>query len=150
MHIRSPRKSDRGEVVLLEKSFQSGWSEAAVFGEFTRETGVLLIARDENHAVQGWCSGLLINREAELLRIAVAQTKRSSGVASALLDRFESECLQRNVASFFLEVASRNIAARRLYEKFHYKEVGRRKAYYSQPPDDALIMNKLLARLEIG
>ncbi len=132
-------------VVALESSLESGWPIASVRQEIDRPSGLQLVAcGDGAGVVIGWCCGILIGEDAELLRIAVAQAERIRGVASALLAQFEKECAERRVASIFLEVAGANMAARRLYEKFLYSQVGRRKGYYSQPVDDALVMNKVL------
>ncbi len=144
MQVRSALKNDLAKVVLLEQKLLNGWSEGSVFQEFERNTGILLVAYDDGvDFLLGWCSGLLVGEEVELLRIAVAPEKRRCGVASVLLNGFEQECLQRKVTSCFLEVASGNVAARRLYEKFAYVQIGRRKAYYRDPPDDALVMSKI-------
>jgi ribosomal-protein-alanine N-acetyltransferase len=132
-------------VVALESSLESGWPIASVRQEIDRPSGLQLVAcGDGAGVVIGWCCGIWIGEEAELLRIAVAQAERIRGVASALLAQFEKECAERRVASIFLEVAGANMAARRLYEKFLYSQVGRRKKYYSQPVDDALAMKKIL------
>lgn len=145
MNISTVLPVDTAEVAALESSLESGWSVAAVNREFCRPLGLQLMARgDGAGAVIGWCCGLLIGEEAELLRIAVSQTERRRGVGAALLSKFEGECRERRVATIFLEVAETNMPARRLYEKFSYRAVGRRKGYYSQPVDDALVMKKTL------
>lgn len=145
MKISTVLPVDTAEVVALERSLESGWSVASVSREFYRPLGVQLIARGDGAGVViGWCCGLLIGAEAELLRIAVSQSERRRGVGAALLSKFAGECRERRVTSIFLEVAETNMPARRLYEKFSYSEVGRRKGYYSQPVDDALVMKKTL------
>ena len=145
MNISTIVPVNTAEVAALESSLESGWSIASVSREISRPLGLQLVARgDAAGVVIGWCCGVLIGEEAELLRIAVAQSERIRGVGAALLTQFEGECEQQKVVSVFLEVAETNVAARRLYEKFSYNQVGRRKDYYSQPVDDALVMNKIL------
>jgi len=134
------------EVVALEQNLESGWSVGSVCREVDRPGGLQLIANgDCTGSVIGWCCGFQVGEEAELLRIGVVQSERMRGVASALLAHFENECAMLGVSSIFLEVAAANPAAQRLYSKFSYKQVGRRKGYYSQPKDDALVMNKILS-----
>ena len=101
---------------------------------------------DSGNAIVGWCCGFRVGEEAELLRMSVSRSKRKCGVASTLLAQFEKECLEWKVSSIFLEVADKNLAAKHLYDKFNYKQVGKRKAYYSHPTSDALVMNKILFR----
>ena len=132
-------------VVALENSLESGWPTASVHQEIDRSSGLQLATCGHGAGVViGWCCGILIGEEAELLRIAVAQVEKRKGVGAALLARFERDCAEQKVTSIFLEVAEANIAARQLYEKFLNSQVGRRKGYYSQPVDDALVMNKVL------
>ena len=147
MKIRGINSSDMLEVAKLESNLVRGWSVESVVQEIERPLGVRLAAYGEGTIdVIGWCCGFCVSGEAELLRIAVAQPDRLKGVASALLAEFENICGQQEVSSVFLEVAEANVAARRLYDKFSYRQVGRRKGYYIHPADDALIMNKILTR----
>ncbi len=135
----------------IEGHLPHGWSENAVHVELNRQRGLQLVAYEDSIDVAiGWCCGFWLGEEAELLRIAVALAKRKCGVASALLAQFENECQEQEVTSIFLEVAGRNTAARRLYKKSGYSQVGRRAAYYSKPLDDALVMNKLFSRYDSG
>ena len=73
--------------------------------------------------------------EREILNIAVAPRFRRRGVADLLLSsELASGC------SYFLEVRESNVAAQTLYRKFGFKEVGRRKKYYANPPETAIVM----------
>jgi len=144
MHIRRLLSGDLREVIDLESCLSSGWSEMMVQKELLRPSGLQLVAcGNPARNVIGWCCGLWVEEEAELLRIVVTPAERKSGVASALLGQFEKNCTERNVASIFLEVASGNEAARRLYAKFGYRQIGKRKKYYNKPPDDALVLKKM-------
>lgn len=74
--------------------------------------------------------------EREILNVAVEPEFRRRGVARRLL---ELELAQR-ASVYFLEVRPSNIGARKLYEKLGFREEGRRKGYYRQPPEDAIVM----------
>ncbi len=75
--------------------------------------------------------------EAEILNLAVEPAFRRQGVASllvrALLHASPPE-------SFFLEVRESNRAARALYRKLKFEEVGARFGYYSNPPETGIVM----------
>ncbi len=148
MYIRRFLPENIAEVVALEQDLESGWSSGSILQEIKRRFGVQLVASGNcaGPAI-GWCCGFRVGEEAELLRIGVALPERLRGVASALLAQFEEECAGLGVVSIFLEVAERNVAARRLYGKFSYRQVGRRKGYYSQSVDDALVMNKIISKV---
>jgi len=121
----------------------NGWSGGAVQSELHNPCGLQLVAFGGDH-ITGWCCGLHVGEEAELLRIAVLPDQRRGGIASALLAEFEEQSMGHGVSSIFLEVAEKNQAAGQLYLKFGYRPVGRRKGYYRHPADDALIMKKML------
>ena len=147
MHIYRLLPENLAEVVALEHTMESGWVARSVCQEIDRPLGLQLVAYDDCAGTAvGWCCGFRIGEEAELLRIGVMPTERLEGVASALLVQFEKECTELGVSSIFLEVAKANMAARRLYAKFSYNQVGRRKDYYSHPIDDALVMNKIISK----
>jgi len=73
--------------------------------------------------------------EREILNLAVAPTHRRVGLASQLLN-FEL----RHRAIFLLEVRESNAAARALYEHWGFVEISRRRDYYDNPPETAIVM----------
>jgi ribosomal-protein-alanine N-acetyltransferase len=74
--------------------------------------------------------------EAEILNIAVRPRLRMRGIASVLL----KAALDAAPATFFLEVRESNEAARALYRKLGFAEVGIRPGYYENPPESAVVM----------
>ena len=71
--------------------------------------------------------------------MVVAATHRRRGFGTNLLTSLIASAGQRNVGRIFLEVRDSNMAARLLYEKLGFQLNGRRKAYYRDPQEDALI-----------
>ncbi|MCL1832085.1 MAG: GNAT family N-acetyltransferase [Oscillospiraceae bacterium] len=80
----------------------------------------------------GYALGVHVGGEYELLRLCVLPDERGQGKGRSLLERFMNNCN----GVVFLEVASRNVHAVRLYEQCGFVENGRRKAYYGD--DDAV------------
>ena len=78
----------------------------------------------------------------EAYRQAVAEKYRRNGVAEALMKEMEERGRQKDVTIFFLEVRESNDAARRLYEKMGYEQIGVRKNFYEKPAENAIIMSK--------
>ena len=68
--------------------------------------------------------------EAEIITIGVAPNARRNGIGSALLTIIEKNIKNQGVNKIFLEVASNNIAGKKLYENNGYKVVGIRPKYY--------------------
>ena len=85
----------------------------------------------------GYAFGTVIIDEGELYRIAVSPENRGKGIGERLLHEFVEECHERGTVKLFLEVRSKNVPARRLYEKTGFKEISVRKGYYGD--DDAVI-----------
>jgi ribosomal-protein-alanine N-acetyltransferase len=77
-----------------------------------------------------------IPSEQEILNLAVDPQYRRKGIASALLH----STLRNPATRFFLEVRESNAAARHLYERFGFREVGQRPEYYSDPTETAIVM----------
>ena len=51
-------------------------------------------------------------------------------------------CEKSNIKEFFLEVREQNEVGQRLYKKFGFTVCGKRKGYYSNPTDNAVLMKK--------
>jgi ribosomal-protein-alanine N-acetyltransferase len=80
-----------------------------------------------------------VEREWEIENIAVSGPARRRGLGSHLLGEFLDMVRDQGGQAVFLEVRESNQAARKLYEKWAFCEAGRRKGYYQDPPEDALL-----------
>jgi [ribosomal protein S18]-alanine N-acetyltransferase len=80
--------------------------------------------------------------QAELGDIAVAAEWRGRGIAKQLMDTVLEHVGRRGVREIFLEVRPSNHEARRLYERYGFVPIGRRKGYYSRPREDALVLRR--------
>ena len=91
-------------------------------------------------SVCGFIVGRQVADEWEIENIAVTGAARRCGLGSRLVGELLDLVRSRGGKSVFLEVRESNRAARALYEKWAFIEVGRRKAYYQNPAEDALIL----------
>ena len=104
-----------------------------------------LVGEEEgNSALAGFLVARYLPPEWELENIVVAPTVRRTGIGRQLMDTLVLQARQTNGTAIFLEVRESNTAARRLYEKLGFMETGRRKAYYSNPSEDAVLYSKTL------
>jgi ribosomal-protein-alanine acetyltransferase len=99
---------------------------------------VLVVEQDGN--VVGFIVGLQAADEWEIENIAVTGAARRCGLASRLVGELLDHVRSRGGKTVFLEVRESNRAARSLYEKWAFVEVGRRRSYYQHPAEDALIL----------
>ncbi len=83
-----------------------------------------------------------INYEvADLLNIVVSKDYRNKGIATILMDYMITD-LPKDVTRILLEVNEKNISAIKLYNKFSFEIINKRKNYYGQ--NNALIMERIL------
>ena len=119
----------------------AAWSEAEyrkVFAPESLQNRVALVA-EEGAEVVGFIIARQIDAEWEIENIAVTGSARRRGLGTRLLGEFMELVRSRGGKEIHLEVRESNLAARALYEKWAFVEAGRRKEYYSDPDEDALI-----------
>jgi ribosomal-protein-alanine N-acetyltransferase len=89
---------------------------------------------------------MLIMDEAHLLNISVTPNMQKRGLGTALLDHLSSVALDFGATQMFLEVRASNEAGLRLYDKWGFARIGRRKAYYPalDGREDAIVMRREL------
>ncbi len=76
----------------------------------------------------------------EIQRIAVLPDVRNFGIGALLMAEVMRRGEKMEAASIILEVSASNHEARRLYDSFGFKMVGRRKSYYADTGEDAILM----------
>ena len=130
------------QVAALEKDcFSTPWSEASLEQVLFDPQASFIVAEADDGCILGYAGLHAVLDEGYIDNIAVEADARRHGVASALLDVF-CRFGAANLAFLTLEVRPSNEAAIKLYEKYGFKEAGRRKNYYEHPREDALIMTR--------
>ena len=140
--IRPATVADIPAMMALEKHAVTAahWSATQYEAAFSSEGPcrvVLIIAEDAD--AQGVIAGRELGNEWEIENIAVAGPARRRGLGTRLLGEFLDLARSRGAEAVFLEVRESNFAARRLYEKWAFVESGRRKHYYREPEEDAIL-----------
>ena len=140
MDIRRARPCDAGQIAELEEMiFSDAWCETDITSYICQETGMCFVATDENGVI-GYIIGRKIPPEGEIYRIAVHPEKRQRGIGYRLLSYGLKTEGGNGVETVFLEVRSKNVPAIALYKSYGFTECGKRKNYYQNPCDDAVIM----------
>ena len=99
-----------------------------------------LVADEGSGRIAGYVVALDAADEGEILNRAVAEAGRRRGLGRALVEAILERLRSRGVRQVYLEVRESNAAARALYTAFGFKEVGRRRAYYRRPVEDAMVL----------
>jgi [ribosomal protein S18]-alanine N-acetyltransferase len=98
-----------------------------------------LLVVEQDGQVMGFIVGRAVAGEWEIENVAISGSARRRGLGSHLLGEFLNLVRARGGREIFLEVRESNRAARELYEKWAFEEAGRRKDYYQNPTEDALV-----------
>jgi ribosomal-protein-alanine N-acetyltransferase len=128
------------DVLSLEKiCFGEGWTSTPFDKELYRNDCSYFIAV-ENGFIVGYSGSWTILEELHITIMAVHPNHRKHKTGQKLLINLIKEGLDSGAKWVTLEVKASNIPAQKLYEKFGFSVKGRRKQYYHQDREDALIM----------
>lgn len=129
-------------VAALETiCFSDPWSENSVSSELKNKLALWLVA-EENGTVAGYIGSQTCGEESDVMNVAVHPDFRRRGIAEALVNALVEELKAIGSHCLTLEVRASNAPAIALYEKMGFSEIGRRKNYYRNPREDALILRK--------
>jgi ribosomal-protein-alanine N-acetyltransferase len=138
--IRLMRAADLPEVMPIEQEcFSTPWKEPTFSGLLRRTDTDLFVAEMEQRLV-GYAACWTVIDQSELGNVAVASAARGHGIGGALVDAVIERVKERGAHELFLEVRESNLGAQGLYKRRGFVVVGRRRSYYAQPTEDALVM----------
>jgi ribosomal-protein-alanine N-acetyltransferase len=120
---------------------------ASLFESVGRERIVRVAEEAGSGRVIGFAVARLIPPEAELESIAVAGEFQRRGLARGLFLALEAALGRSGVTEMVLEVRAGNGAALGLYRSLGFAEEGRRKGYYADPVEDAVLMRRRLNKV---
>ncbi|HET9481224.1 MAG TPA: ribosomal protein S18-alanine N-acetyltransferase [Candidatus Polarisedimenticolia bacterium] len=154
-------RADLAQVVAIETaSFGSPWPAGAFLEEIrSNKYARSLVARRNRPEggsapsaapVEGYICYWILADELLINNIAVRARARRLGIGRALLRHALGDAEQAGCVAAYLEVRPANVAAIRLYEAHGFTVVQRRKRYYADTGEDALVMRAALKGLETG
>ena len=129
-------------IAELEKlCFSDPWSENSVASELHNPLSLWLVAL-EGETLVGYVGSQTVMGETDMMNVAVHPDHRRQGIALALIRALIEALQARESHSLTLEVRVSNVPAIGLYESLGFQEAGRRRNYYRNPKEDALILRK--------
>lgn len=149
--IQPARPADAAPAaqIFIEAPQAARWSERAAW-EIMQSPDVLAYVAQPTGGTQAtpsqivaFAAGRIVAGEAEILNLAVLQAHRRHGLAKTLVSRLLNEFAKKFVTRVFLEVRESNLAATELYRRMGFISLGRRPGYYRDPPEAALILERL-------
>lgn len=128
------------------RCFDYGWSEGVFTDLLIKPHHRTYVFENEGDIVS-FVVMAVIGGEGEILTLATDPAYQNKGLARMLMSQVIDTVRSEGATSLFLEVATDNLWALKLYEGCGFRRVGRRKAYYSRkdaPPADAHILRLAL------
>ena len=140
--IRKMTVEDVAAVLDLDqKSFSLPWPERSFRFELTDNPASRCWVAELDGNVVGMIVVWLIVDEAHVATIATHPEYRRQGIGKRLLAHALRHLIRDGARSSFLEVRESNIAAQDMYRKFGYEVTGRRRRYYRDNDEDAILMS---------
>jgi ribosomal-protein-alanine N-acetyltransferase len=136
------RPADVPDVVAIERAtFPIPWTHDNFLHEIERNPFACnRVARSGRGNLEAYASTWMLSGELRINNLAVREASRGKGIGEALLRNLMELARQAGCQIASLEVRPSNLPALRLYEKLGFREAGRRRGYYTDTHEDALLM----------
>jgi len=144
--VEPMRAGDLDEVLAIEgASFTMPWSRGAFLYEIEQNRVARCHVVRDDDTIVGYLCIWEIADEIHVTNIAIHPAHRRRGIARDLLSGLIAEARARDLRMIVLEVRPSNHQAIALYESFNFRVTGRRRGYYYDTGEDALVMETRLA-----
>jgi ribosomal-protein-alanine N-acetyltransferase len=140
VNLRFMEEDDLDQILEVSSlSLKESWSKSSFFNELSNSLAKYMIA-EINNKIVGFAGVWIIVDEGHITNIAVHPDFRGQGIGEKLVLSLLNQANNWAINAFTLEVRDSNIIAQNLYKKLSFIEEGRRKNYYSDNNEDAIIM----------
>ncbi|NYE60860.1 ribosomal-protein-alanine N-acetyltransferase [Duganella sp. 1224] len=137
------QRADLAEVYALEQRvYPHPWSMAN-FEDSLNSQYEAWVLRERDGTLLGYFLLMAVVDEAHLLNVAVAAERQGQGLGRFLLNQSVACARGLGMESVLLEVRPSNTRALEIYERYGFKQIGRRRGYYpaaNQQREDAIVM----------
>lgn len=143
--IRVAVPADLDAIMHIERSshMAAHWTEAE-YARAIAQSDHLVLVSEESEQISGFLVASTAALEWELENVAVSLSSRRRGVGRSLLQALISRAREAGATEIRQEIRASNVAAQRLGQSVGFMERGRRKDYYRNPDEDALLFNYLV------
>lgn len=126
---------------MEQACFPTPWTEDGLRAELTSDTAVFRVALLDG-VPAGYGGMHFVCGEGYIDNIAVLPAMRQRGIGTIIVESLINFTETHNGIFVSLEVRESNAPAIALYTKLGFQENGRRRGFYTKPPEDALILTK--------
>jgi ribosomal-protein-alanine N-acetyltransferase len=143
--LRTATLRDVPQILALERESAQAPHWTAQQYEKLVGGGIVLVAEAAGRVCGFLCAQAVAN-DWEIENVVVSGQSLRIGIGNALMQELVQRARREAVSTILLEVRESNGPARRLYEKQGFREVGRRRNYYVDPSEDAILYDFRLSR----
>lgn len=138
--MRAMAPEDLPGVLKIERAcFKAPWTRG-MFEETLGSPVARSLVIEAVSGILGYIVFYFAAPEMHIMNIAAHPDLRRRGIAQAMMSFVLDFARESSIEECFLEVRESNGSARGLYEKLGFEVVGRRKGYYKETGEDALVM----------
>lgn len=139
------RWTDLDEIHQIEKEcFTSPWPKNVFRSMLSDHSAFAYVARSEGK-ILGYVISWLDRDQVIIANLAVRASARRQGLGTRMLEFAMGEGARAGATWAVLDVRESNLSAIRLYSEAGFRARGRRPGYYSNPPEDSLVMCRPLS-----
>ena len=142
LELREAKSTDIGKMAELDRiCFSLPWSLADFETEILRNKLAFYLVCTADSELVGYAGLWAIKPEGHITNVAVSPDYRRRGIGSKLIEDLLRQSHERfGLTSYTLEVRISNLDAVKLYSRFGFKYAGKRKGYYTDTNEDALLL----------
>lgn len=138
--VRAMKKADVKAVYEIEVlSFRTPWSLRSLSGELSNKVAHYTVLELDGEII-GYCGMWVLFEEAHITNIAIHPAFRGNGYGKQLLHGAMRVAASFGAEMMTLEVRETNAVAQRMYDEMDFLQQGRRKRYYTDTGEDALLL----------
>ena len=146
--IKKLEKNDINKILQIEKSQNvTILKETVILDDMSNSNNTLYFGAIYNDIIVGYIAITYVIDTIDMLSIVTMKNYENIGVATLLLEYIFNFAKKNNVNKIFLEVRTSNTKAINLYEKNNFKLISKRKNYYTDTKEDALIYLKEIKKI---
>ncbi len=146
--IKKLEKNDINKILQIEKSQNvTILKETVILDDMSNSNNTLYFGAIYNDIIVGYIAITYVIDTIDILSIVTMKNYENVGVATLLLEYIFNFAKKNNVNKIFLEVRTSNTKAINLYEKNNFKLISKRKNYYTDTKEDALIYLKEIKKI---
>ena len=139
--IRKATAEDVAQIEQIEKlCFATPWSYESLNHDIENNPLAIYLVAEQAGEILGYVGTWMIYGESHITNVAVSPNHRRQHVGSLLIETLIQTMKNVGITSHTLEVRENNAAAQKLYAKYGFEAAGKRKGYYDDTGEDAIIM----------